>query len=243
MQVQASHVTQELEILPSHKADPVADIIGQHMSVVSGVPLPQREFIPPATKEQHEMLAEEKKKEAYLGRIAQIETGGLTDKFIRTKAAGSGSSAYGPYQVTMGLTEEYLEKHADIFSPEELRALKEIRDRQKTSLAIGGSDRKAYERGGVKAFEGQRLALMYGFSDVDEFLTAFDYGGDFGYKGDKDALQSAQEKMALRHYEENEGNELQAAAEWHGGKGWKTSPHLPQTQDYLRKYQYLQGNT
>lgn len=52
--------------------------------------------------------------------IADAETGGQENRFIRTKAAEAGpSTAYGPAQITVSLADSYLNKHSDLFTKSE----------------------------------------------------------------------------------------------------------------------------
>lgn len=56
--------------------------------------------------------------------ISGAETGGLENRFIRTKAAESGvSSAFGPAQITGNLASDFRKNHPDIFTDDELNYL------------------------------------------------------------------------------------------------------------------------
>lgn len=56
--------------------------------------------------------------------VAGAETGGLDNRFIRTKAAESGvSTAYGPAQITGTLAQDFKKNHSKIFTKEELNYL------------------------------------------------------------------------------------------------------------------------
>lgn len=174
--------------------------------------------------------------------IRTIETGGVDNPFIRTKAAGTGSSAYGPVQITKSLLESTLQKTPDLFTEGERTAMEDLVLRQKIALAVGGSDRAKYARGGVKMAQGAAWAQKFGFADVDSFLNAFDYGGDFGLSGDSQFqlhYESVAEKMLVAQLNEVGGDELEAASRWHGGTGWKKANSRKQTDIYRQRYQKL----
>lgn len=174
--------------------------------------------------------------------IRTIETGGVDNPFIRTKAVGTGSSAYGPVQITKSLLESTLRTQPDMFTEEERAAMEDLVTRQKIALAVGGRDRAKYARGGVKMAQGAAWAKKYGFADVDSFLSAFDYGGDFGLSQDSQFqlhYESVAEKMLVAQLEETGGDELEAASRWHGGRGWKTASSRQQTDKYRQRYQKM----
>jgi hypothetical protein len=114
--------------------------------------------------------------------------------------------------------------------------------RQKVALAVGGSDRAKYARGGVKMAQGAAWAAKYGFADVDSFLNAFDYGGDFGLSANTEFqlhYESVAEKMLVAQLDEAGGDELEAASRWHGGTGWKNASSRKHTDIYRSRYQKL----
>lgn len=169
--------------------------------------------------------------------IKKIETGNLKDPFIRTQLA-QGSSAYGPYQVTKGLALDYIDN--DKLTKQQKTALKEMVTRQMVSLQIGGSDRVKYEEGGEKYEKGKDFAKHYGYCCNTSFLNDFDYGGTLGYPEQwKGLLTSAQEAILRVIYEACDCDPLEAAAVWHGGRGWRTGKHRAQTDDYRMKYSTL----
>jgi len=166
--------------------------------------------------------------------IKKIETGNLSDPFIRTMLA-QGSSAYGPYQVTKGLALDYLDN--DKLTSQQKAALKEMITRQMVSLKIGGSDRCLFEEGGDKHEQAKEYAKHYGYCCYTSFLNDFDYGGTLGYPDQwKGLLTSAQEAILFLIYESCDRDPLEAAAVWHGGKGWRTGKHRDQTDSYRQKY-------
>jgi hypothetical protein len=184
----------------------------------------------------------------FIDTIGQIETGGLENRYIRTKVkpqpGGAGSSAYGPYQITHGLLSNTIDQSGELFDPVELRAAQELLERQEISLAIGGSDRKKYERGGNKHSMAQKWANDYGFESVDKFLDAFDYGGDFGLAKDGDfqtLYESFGRKMLLKQLKDANGDALEAASQWHGGANWKKGKHKGTTEQYRKKYERIVG--
>lgn len=178
----------------------------------------------------------------FVSNIRTIETGGVENPFIRTKAAGTGSSAFGPVQITKGLLESTLQGQPQLFSETERAAMEDLVLRQKVALAVGGSDRSRYAPGGVKMAQGAAWAKKFGFADVQSFLNAFDYGGDFGLGQNSDFqlhYESVAEKLLLAQLEETGGDELEAASRWHGGKGWKNASSRKHTDIYRQRYQKL----
>ncbi|AUR83390.1 hypothetical protein NVP1034O_27 [Vibrio phage 1.034.O._10N.261.46.B7] len=191
------------------------------------------------------LVALSEKQETFRENIQTIETGGLENNMIRTLAPGSseGSTAYGSYQITMGLAEGYLENHASLFDEDETRALETMIERQDVAIAIGGRDRKRYEKGGAGHAKAKQWAKKYGYENVDEFLDAFDYGGDMGLAEDADwqvHYENFGRKMLNKHLKDAGGDEIEAATMWHGGTNWKkTSPDT--TRQYIAKYKKLQN--
>lgn len=172
--------------------------------------------------------------------IAEVETGGVPNRSIRTKArptgTNAGSSAYGTYQITHGLLSGYVEM--GIFSAQETAAAQELLRRQEISLAIGGRDRKKYEEGGRLHAQGRQWAASYGYDSVTEFLDDFDYGGTLGLSGDgtfQVLYESFARKMLNKHLSDANGDILKAARVWHGGpKGAGKS-----TEQYVNKVRRL----
>lgn len=191
---------------------------------------------------QESMMKLNDQQKRFAQTIRTIETGGVENPYIRTKAAGTGSSAYGPVQITKSLLESTLSKTPDLFTDAERAAMEDLVLRQKIALAVGGSDRAKYARGGVKMAQGAAWASKFGFADVDSFLNAFDYGGDFGLSQDSNfqvLYESVAEKLLVSHLDEAGGDELEAASRWHGGRGWKNAPSRKQTDIYRQRYQKL----
>jgi hypothetical protein len=143
--------------------------------------------------------------EDFLKAIRAQETGGLADPWIRTSVYDSGSTAYGPYQVTKGLNDTYLRNSRDLFTEEEAAALQQLVERQALAAKVGGSkDRK-------------KAAASGKFSK--EQLDAYDYGGSLGIPDKaRPHIESAQKKMLLDVYKRNGGDFHAAALEWHGGR-------------------------
>lgn len=174
--------------------------------------------------------------------IRTIETGGVANPYIRTKAVGTGSSAYGPVQITKGLLESTLKNQPNMFSEAERAAMEDLVLRQKVALAVGGSDRAKYAAGGVKMAQGAAWAKKFGFADVTSFLNAFDYGGDYGLSTNTEFqlhYESVAEKMLVAQLDEAGGDELEAASRWHGGKGWRNASSRAHTDTYRKRYQKL----
>ena len=188
------------------------------------------------------------KQSGYIDRIGEIETGGLEDRFVRTQvkpqSGGAGSSAYGPYQITHGLLEGTVEQSPQMFGPEELQAAQELMERQEIALAVGGRDRNKYQKGGAKHGMANRWAKQYGYETVEDFLNAFDYGGDLGLSDDGDfqvLYESFARKMLTQNLKDAGGDELEAASRWHGGSNWNKGKHKGTTEQYRKKYQKLAG--
>lgn len=195
-----------------------------------------------ATNGQENMMKLNDQQRRFADNIRTIETGGVENPYIRTKAAGTGSSAYGPVQITKSLLESTLRTNPDMFTDDERSAMEDLVLRQKVALAVGGSDRAKYARGGVKMAQGAAWAQKFGFADVDSFLNAFDYGGDFGLSGNSGfqmLYESVAEKMLVAQLEETGGDELEAASRWHGGRGWKNASSRKHTDIYRQRYQKL----
>lgn len=75
-----------------------------------------------------------------LRNIAKVETGGEKDPFIRIReknAPKEGSSAYGPLQVTKTLADDYIDRKADLFTPEEMSYLKRFSEQGTKFLKHG----------------------------------------------------------------------------------------------------------
>lgn len=178
----------------------------------------------------------------FVDNIRTIETGGVSNPYIRTKAVGTGSSAYGPWQITKGLLESTLKNKPDFFDDKERAVIEDLITRQKVALMVGGSDRAKYAAGGMKMAQGAAWAKRYGFADVDSFLNAFDYGGDFGLSQNSDfqlAYEGIAHKLLVDQLNETGGDALEAASRWHGGRGWKSASSLAHTEVYRKRYQKL----
>lgn len=184
---------------------------------------------------------------SFRDKIATIETGGLDNTFIRTRvlpsATTKGSSAYGTFQITQGLLVDYLTRKRKLFDFADEKAMGELIHRQQLALAVGGRDRKSYEKGGRNHTLAKQWAKDLKYDDVGTFLDAFDYGGDLGL-GDDTEFQLAYEnfgrKMLQDTLKEAKGDELEAASRWHGGAKWKTAKSRKDTDRYREKYTALQ---
>lgn len=193
-----------------------------------------------------ELPSMDSSQQQFVDTIGEIETGGLSNRYIRTKvkpsSGGTGSSAYGTYQITHGLLEGTLTNQPDLLSPVEQGAARELMERQEIGLAIGGNDRVKYEQGGKKHALAQKWAKDYGFETVDAFLDAFDYGGDLGLSKDEDfqtLYEGFARKMMLKQLKDVGGDALEAASAWHGGSNWRKGGHKGTTEKYRSKYQRL----
>lgn len=102
--------------------------------------------------------------------IISAETGGLENRFIRTKAAEAGpSTAYGPAQITVTLADSFRKKHADLFTKSERDYLDRFSEQGHNMLradpndpvfGYGGSgvltsdeDKRLYDQVAVKMIE------------------------------------------------------------------------------------------
>lgn len=175
----------------------------------------------PQLQALHKMNKEQRQ---FADAIAEVETGGLQNRSVRTQVKpngdGAGSSAYGTYQITHGLLSGYIENKVVEFSEQELAAANELLRRQEISLAIGGRDRVKYQSGGAKHGQAVAWAKAYGYEDVESFLDAFDYGGNLGLSNDAEfqvLYESLARKMLNRHLKDAGGDPFKAARQWHGG--------------------------
>lgn len=179
-------------------------------------------------------------------KIVKIESGGLAQPYARTgirpEGGQSGSSAYGPAQITKGLIVNYLTKRGKLFEDSEVEAMLNLMDRQKVALKIGGRDRESYEKGGSNAAYADFMAEQYGYDTVEEFLDAFDYSGDLGLSKDnqfKLQYENFSRKMLKDTLKEAKGDQLLAASVWHGGENWKTAASKGDTKRYRDKFERL----
>ena len=160
----------------------------------------------------------------FVDAIAEVETGGIENRSVRTMQApsrgGQGSSAYGTYQVTHGLLSRAMDTGYISLSPEEEAAARELLARQKVGLAVGGRDRAKYEAGGSKHARGKKWAKQYGYDNVQSFLDDFDYGGTYGLADDEDfqmLYESFGRKLLVQHLKDANGDAERAAAVWYAG--------------------------
>ena len=182
------------------------------------------------------------KVQGFRERITAIETGALDETFIRTQVKGSSSSAYGPVQITRGLLTSYLRNKSKLFTVPDREAMTELAERQRIALMVGGEDMPRYSKGGSEHAQARVWAKRYGYETVDEFLTAFDYGGDYGLADDDDfalAYESFSRKMLQDHLKGAKGDEVLAAQRWHGGMDFATAKSKKGTAAYKKKYEAL----
>ncbi|EOG8337671.1 hypothetical protein ACLIX5_004469 [Salmonella enterica subsp. enterica serovar Bredeney] len=93
--------------------------------------------------------------------LAGAETGGLDNRFIRTKAAEAGpSTAYGPAQITYTLANDYLTKHSDLFTAKERDYLKRFVAQGKQMLKAAPND-PVYGYGGTGVLGGKEDQRLY----------------------------------------------------------------------------------
>ena len=224
---------------------PASQILAGHETEVSAMKdgkVAARQTFNWAESGQADMSPEE---ETFAQHISTIETGGLKDRYIRTKVKGSASSAYGPYQITRGLLNGYMKKHAELFDANETEAIKELVERQDVALAVGGKDKAKYMPGGSKAHMGALWAKSYGYGDnVEAFLNDFDYGGTLGLAKNPEfqyLYENVARKLLKKHLADAGGNMVKAAAVWHGGRNWKQAPSAGDTLAYMDRMKQLLG--
>ena len=192
-------------------------------------------------KEQGDAMGLNEKESKFAERIKTIETGGVKNPFIRTKAVGSGSSAYGTYQITKGLLSSVL-SNGKLLDEEEAEAMQDLVERQKVALKVGGSDLNNYKEGGKLAAQGRKYASQFGYDDVNTFLEDFDYGGTLGLSDNENfkmLYEQVAHKLLAQTLNETNGDEAEAAARWHGGNGWAKASSRPLTEQYINKYNKL----
>ena len=182
------------------------------------------------------------KLQGFSERITAIETGALDETFIRTQVNGSGSSAYGPVQITRGLIAGYLKNKPKLFSDKDKEAMNELAERQRIALKVGGSDLPKYSRGGSEYAQARVWSKRYGYETTEDFLAAFDYGGDYGLADNEEfalSYASFSRKMLQDHLKGAKGDEVLAAQRWHGGMDFATAKSKKGTKAYKKKYESL----
>jgi len=183
--------------------------------------------------------AQDAKLVAFVALIAEIETGPFINKNIRTTyQPEAGSSAWGKWQITMGLLENVIEGgHVD-FTVKEMRAIEKLLERQGVALLVGGRDRKLYEFTGEYYAMADYWAELYGYESVDAFLDDFDYGGTLGLANDKEFLAlytSVAKKLLALTLKQADGDLVEAAGIWYSGLGNRG----PKIEKYKEKFSRL----
>lgn len=197
-------------------------------------------------EEQEGLLSLNSTQETFRNTIAKIETGGLDNEWTRTKVKGSGSTAYGTYQITRGLIRGYLDTKSNLFNESEIAAMRELDKRQSIAIKVGGKDRASYEAGGANHAQAKRWTQELGFASVSDMLDAFDYGGDYGLADNVDwqfQYENFARRMMNDHLKMTGGDALEAASIWHGGTNWKKGKHKKQTDIYRKKYEAFSNAT
>ena len=130
------------------------------------------------------------------------------DQWIRTKAFGSASSAYGPCQLTKGLALGYLRNHPNIFTDVEKKYLERFIEQGKLFLRYGGGDWKKYPNGeGGYTQEELRNKFEYGREGI---LTSFQ---------DKELYWGIINKMLYEIWQRNGEDLNKVWREWRFGTG------------------------
>lgn len=128
--------------------------------------------------------------------IAQVETGGESDPFVRTRVTPKGgSTAYGPLQVTKTLVDAYLRNRSDIFTPEEVEYLERFQEQAEKFNEFGNEpDKEGYD-------------------------ARYDYGGqgELNSEADRNMYWQVFSKMFTDTVEGSKDLET-VAKRWHGGK-------------------------
>lgn len=134
--------------------------------------------------------------------FAKAETGGVPDPWIRTMSIPKqGSTAYGPVQITKTLAEGYVDKHKDLFTPEELAYLERFIEQGNLFAEFGREPNK----------EGYDPKFEYGGSGI---LTSDE---------DKALYERVAKKMLKQHYKNNKGDLSKTIKEWRFGASSKKS--------------------
>lgn len=136
------------------------------------------------------------------------------DPWIRTEIKGSGSSAYGPAQLTKGLAENYLNSAAIKWTNKERDYLERFVDQGWKFLVFGG--------GKVDIEQIRSNAEKYKELGIDEnskYDSRFDYGGDGELTGEEDKLlyEIVVSKMLDEIYERNGEDKDKLWREWRFG--------------------------
>lgn len=132
------------------------------------------------------------------------------EQWIRTRAVGSSSSAYGPAQLTKSLAEGYLVTNPDLFDDEEKAYMKRFIDQGEKFLKYGGGDWKKYDKGD-------------GGWTQDELKTLFEYGGPgiLNTPEDKALYVRVVDKMLGEIAGRNKNDPNKVWREWRFGAGSK----------------------
>lgn len=183
--------------------------------------------------------AEQAKLISFAALIAEIETGPFTNKNIRTTYQPErGSSAWGKWQVTMGLLENVIQGGHIDFTVKEMQAIEKLLERQGVALLVGGRDRELYEHTGEYYALTDYWAELYEYDSIEAFLDDFDYGGTLGLANDKEFLAmytSVAKKLLALTLKQAEGDLVEAAGVWYGGLG-NTGPEIDR---YKKKFSEL----
>lgn len=158
--------------------------------------------------------------------FSEAETGGEVDPFTRTTVYGSGSSAYGPAQLTKILAEDYLKKN--IWTEEERLYLNKFIGQGELFLKWGGRD---MPEGGIDP-------------ETGEDVSRYDYGGsgDLTSEYDKAIYEQVVKKMLLHtHY--RCGGDLECTIlNWKEGEGGAKVASTD-TDEYRNYYRRLIGGS
>jgi len=153
------------------------------------------------------------------------------DPFIRTRVSGSGSTAYGPAQLTMSLAESYLGRTDMMWTEEEKSYLNRFIDQGLKFIACGNRgdgivDRTIFTKDDFEKYSKKyaQLDINYNTRCIDS-LNSYDYGESGDLNGDSDRVMYKQVviKMMLDIYNRVEKDKDKFWHAWRFGEGDITS--------------------
>ena len=172
--------------------------------------------------------------------LAHVETGGEEDPYIRTKVLGSGSSAYGPLQMTGGsgsmMANIYNNPQLALkmgINPSELTYIGNYLDQGQKFLDYGGGDwERLVDEGALSMEEGLMMRDKY------EYGKAGDLGG-----ADNRALYEQVSKKILDYefHEQAGGDPEKFIRNWHHGANatdeeWAKYRNSPAGSQYVNNF-------
>ena len=172
--------------------------------------------------------------------ISKAETGSFSDPYIRTVVKGSGSTAFGPTQITKGLIDTALDEknslHKRIKASDPdgnlMAYLKRMQKQADLFLLHGGGSKES----GVDEKQKAAYEAKYGKGSAEQVYDAkYDYGGS----GDLSAETENYEKVAklmMQHILDKEGMTGENfVGEWRWGSKDAQSKKRSDAKDYFSK--------